>query len=409
MTTNTQASPDITAVHAWLHARAQPLRTESDAVGTDLDPLIARLADATVVGLGESTRFSRQTFGVRERIFRALVQQHGFRALAVQDGARSGDRLDAYVRTGDGDPATALSKAWRPWRTAEMVAALDWIRAFNEQHPDDPVTVFGIVPPAAEPADYDAILDHVRRHAPDARARLESHLDPIRTAHRIDEHVQRHQGIHPGRPFVEHARDALSLLEQLPEVPDDIAARMRMIVDFHQSSVAGQGGFARDESASADSIIERHRRAGAKIVYWDGIGHTAATGASIGRTDPEQFRGVGAHLRAEFGEQYASVAIGFHHGDLGLAIAPDPAPELIDAALGTIDLPAFAIDLHGDAPGTVEQWRHAPAKLRTISGVYEPAKDGEAFTAVDSLVESFDVLIHIRETSPVDWLPEFAA
>ncbi|MBF6437562.1 erythromycin esterase family protein [Nocardia cyriacigeorgica] len=404
-----QLISDIAETQQWLRARARPLRTESDAVGADLDPLIARLAEASVVGIGESTRFSRQTFGVRERIFRALVQQHGFRALAIQDGARSGERLDAYVRTGQGDPATALAGAWRPWRTADMVAALDWIRAFNEQHPDDPVTVFGIEPPAAEPADYDAVLDHVRTEAPDALAQLRSHLDPIRTAHRVDEHVQRHQGIHPGRPFIEHARDALHLIEQLAGVPEEIAARMRMIVDFHQYSVAGQGGFARDERRSAETIIERQRRTGAKIVYWDGIGHTAGADAGVGRTDPALFRGAGVHLRAEFGAQYRAVAVGFHHGDLGVAIAPDPAPDLIDAQLGAIDLPAFFVDLHGDAPEPVDRWRRGPVKMRTISGIYDPAKDDEAFITVGSLADAFDVLIHVRASTPVEWLPEFAA
>ncbi|MBF6342663.1 erythromycin esterase family protein [Nocardia cyriacigeorgica] len=403
-----QLSSDTTEVQQWLRARARPVRTEADIVGADLEPLIARLAEATVVGIGESTRFSRQTFGVRERIFRTLVQQHGFRALAIQDGARSGDRLDAYVRTGQGDPTAALGGAWRPWRTVDMVAALDWIRAFNEQHPDDPVTVFGIEPPAAEPADYDAVLDHVREHVPDALAQLRSHLEPIRTAHRVDEHVQRHQGIHPGRPFVEHARDALRLIEHL-SVPEAIAARMRMILDFHQHSVAGQGGFARDERRSAETIIERQRRTGAKIVYWDGIGHIAGSDAGVGRTDPDRFRGAGVHLRAEFGERYRAVAVGFHHGDLGLAIAPDPAPELIDAQLGAVDLPAFFVDLHGDAPEPVDRWRRGPAKLRTISGVYDPAKDDEAFIAVDSLADAFDALIHIRAATPVEWLPEFAA
>lgn len=48
-------------------------------------------------------------------------------------------------------------------------------------------------------------------------------------------------------------------------------------------------------------------------------------------------------------------------------------------------------------------------KLRTISGVYDPAKDDEAFIAVDSLADAFDVLIHIRAATPVEWLPEFAA
>ncbi|WP_280233859.1 erythromycin esterase family protein [Nocardia cyriacigeorgica] len=408
MTANIQTSR-TTDVHEWLRARAQPVRTESDADAADIARLTEHLAEATVVGLGESTRFSRQTYGVRERLFRALVREHGFRALAIQDGARSGARLDDYVRTGTGDPATALTDAWRPWRTAEMVATLEWIRDFNAEHPEDPVAVFGVNPPAAEDSDYDVVIEHVRRHAPEALEQLESHLTPIRTAHRVDEHVQRHQGIHPGRPFADHARDAMVVLNQLSDTPDDVTERMRMIVAFHENSVAGQGGFGRDERSSATTIVERHRRTGAKIVYWDGIGHTAAADANLGVTDPVRFRGAGFHLRNEFGARYVSVAIGFHHGDLGAAIAPAPAPDLVDAALGAVDLPAFIVDLRDDVPEAVDRWRRAPAKLRTISGIYDPAEDAEAFTSVESLAAAFDVLIHIRETTPVDWLPEFDA
>ncbi|MBF6247902.1 erythromycin esterase family protein, partial [Nocardia elegans] len=121
------------AVREWLRATAVPV-TESDA---GLSALVERLGRARIVGLGESTRFSRETFGIRDRIFRALVTEHGFRALAVQDGARSGERLDRYVRTGAGDPRGVLAGAWRPWRTVQMAATLAWIRAFNQRHPDD--------------------------------------------------------------------------------------------------------------------------------------------------------------------------------------------------------------------------------------------------------------------------------
>ncbi|GAA3080809.1 hypothetical protein GCM10020000_78340 [Streptomyces olivoverticillatus] len=117
---------------------------------------------------------------------------------------------------GEGSAESALDGAWRPWRTAEMAAALEWIRAFNEEHPDDPVRIFGVKPMQAQDADYDAVLEHVRESAPERLAEVASHLDPIRTAHRIDEHVQRARGTHPGRPFAEHARDALALIRSLP-------------------------------------------------------------------------------------------------------------------------------------------------------------------------------------------------
>ncbi|WP_228829304.1 hypothetical protein [Nocardia beijingensis] len=110
-------------VRAWLRDNAAAIdSSDPDASGADLDTLIARLGAAGVVGLGESTRFSRQTFGVRERLFRGLVERHGFRALAIQDSVRSGERWDRFVTTGAGDPETVLAGAWRPWRTEESMA-----------------------------------------------------------------------------------------------------------------------------------------------------------------------------------------------------------------------------------------------------------------------------------------------
>ncbi|WP_227997553.1 erythromycin esterase family protein [Nocardia australiensis] len=396
----------------WLRANARPVtETDADFAGPDLTPLTDRLGVAKIVGFGESTRFSRQAFGLRQRAFRALVEQHGFRALAIQDSARSGERWDDYVRTGAGDPETVLADAWRPWRSAETVAVLEWIRAFNQAHPGDEVRVFGVRPPHAEPADYDAVSDYVRHAAPQLLAALESHYAPIRTAHRIDEHVQRHQGIHPGRRFVEHAEDAVALLEGVPESTARTTAltHARSILAFHRDSVAGQGSFARDERTAADRIIKWHRDTGAKIAYWDGIAHTAGLALGVGGSNAGAFRGPGSYLRALFGDDYVSVAIGFHHGDLGMAIAPDPAPGLIDATLGTVDLPAFYVDLHVDGPDSVDDWRRGAAEARTISGIYDPSKDADAKIAVTSLLDAFDVLVHIRETTPLHWLPEFAA
>ncbi|MBF6172203.1 erythromycin esterase family protein [Nocardia blacklockiae] len=404
------------AVGDWLRAAARPVAdTDAGYTGADLDALAAELATATVVGLGESTRFSAQTYGVRDRLFRILVREYGFRGLAIQDSVPSGERIDAYVRTGTGDVRAALAQAWRPLRTAETVATLEWIRAFNRDHPDDPVRVFGVEPVAAELADYDTVLDHVRRTAPAAFDELNAHLSVIRTAHQVDEHVQRHQGIHPGRPFAEHARAALSLLESLPHptaeptAREDALERARRIVDFHEHSVAGLGGFGRDEHRAARTIIDRHAASGARIVYWDGIAHTAGLPIDMGGAEAERFVGGGSHLRAHFGPRYLSVAIGFHHGDLGVATAPDPAADLLDATLSAVDLPAFYIDLRGEAPPAVERWRQAPAQARVISGVYDPAQDAKARIRVTSLRDAFDVLIHFRETTPVHWLPEFDA
>ncbi|MER7582521.1 erythromycin esterase family protein [Kitasatospora sp. NPDC097691] len=390
------ADPTDLADHQHVRA-ALPL---SDTV---LDEIAAHLAvGATVVGIGESTRFSRETFGVRDQLFRRLVRDHGFRALAVQDSAGAAAALDAYVGGGQGPAASVLAGAWRPWRTEEMAGALEWIRAFNRDHADDPVRILGVKPVQAGPADYDAVLDHTRASAPERLAQLAAHLDPIRTAHRIDEHVQRAQGIHPGRPFAEHARDALALVESLPGGDRDVLARMRLILEFHDRSVAGRGNYAGEAEVGADIVADFQHRTGLRTVYWDGIAHTSAAETVLGLA-PE--RGpqatVGSLLRKRYGAQYVSAAIGFHHGDLGIAVVPDPGADLVDAKLGVTGRPARWLDLrHGDVRG---QW-DGPAKTRVVSGVYTPERDAAEHLAVTSLAEAFDVLVHLREVTPVHWL-----
>ncbi|MGO4456538.1 erythromycin esterase family protein [Streptomyces sp. M-16] len=396
------AAPHPTTADARPLPDARPLSAALPLSGALLDGIAGRLAAATVVGIGESTRFSHETFGVRDQLFRRLIREHGFRALAVQDSAGAAAALDAYVRGGEGTAASALAGAWGPWRTAEMAATLEWIRAFNRDHANDAVRVFGVKPVQARSADYDAVLDHVRGTAPDRLAEVASHLDPIRTAHETEEHVQRARGIHPGRPFAEHARDALALVASLPGA-DEVRGKMRLIVDFHEHSVAGRANYVGEAEAWAGVVAAFQRRTGLRTVYWDGIAHTSAAETLLGVV-PE--RGpqatVGSLLRKGYGGQYSSVAIGVHHGDLGIAVLPEPAAGLVDARLGTDDLPARWLDLRDE--DTRRRW-DGPAKARVISGVYTPARDAAEYLAVASLADAFDVLIQVRQASPVRRLP----
>ncbi|MEU1145256.1 erythromycin esterase family protein [Streptomyces sp. NPDC005863] len=367
---------------------------------TALDRIARVIADgASVVGLGESTRAAHETFTVRDQLFRRLVREHGFRALAVQDTADAARALHAYVRRdpdGAASAAAALATAWAPWRTTEMAAALDWIRAFNDEHADDPVHIFGVKPPQASPADYDAVLDHVRVTSPQQLAEVTRHLDPIRTAHQVDEHVQRARGLHPGRPFADHADDALAIVERLDD--GTVLDRMRLIADFHRCSVAGSGTYAGDAEVWGNTILEQLRRTGQRVAYWDGVAHTCATPAALGLAPERGSRPtVGSVLRHHQGAAYVSVAIGFHHGESGAVTVPPPDPDWIDARLADETARSVWVNLREE--GQRPQWR-GPARLRVISGVYSTERDAAEHLAVADLPKSFDVLIHINRVSP---------
>lgn len=392
------------AVRAWLREAARPVTsTDATAPMADVEELIDAIGEALVVGLGESTRAAHETFAFRDRIWRALVQVKGFRTLAIQDSAALVEKLDAWVRTGDGDLTEILSRAWWPWRTVEMAQAMTWIRDFNIARPDDQIRLLAVQPTIVEPSDYDTVRAFVTRAAPEVAGQVVHHLDAIRSAHDLDEHVQQHRGIHPGTPFVERARAAHRLIQRLPHSPGRTAAleSAERIVEFHARSVVG-GGFdpQREEQVAAERILKWQSTTGHRVVYWDGIFHTASTAPPTGRSRDDAPTSAGGHLRRNLGQNYASVAIGFHHGEVRGAPVPAPPADYIDAILAEGTPTTYYVDLRRAAPDPVSRWLAHPRKVRVINGTYDPAADAAAHITAASLSGWFDALVHIRAVTP---------
>ncbi|WP_232665782.1 erythromycin esterase family protein [Pseudonocardia sp. TRM90224] len=378
---------ELDEVRRWIAANARPVDALAELVG-----------DAVVVGMGESTRAGHEVMRAAEGIVRRLVAEKGFRALAIQDDETVFGGLDAYVRTGEGDPRKLLADAWRPWQNEELLDVVEWIRGFNAEHPDDPVRIFGLTPPAARLADYDEVARHVRAAAPDRLDELLAHYTPIRTAHEVGEHVQIARGTHPGRPFVEHAREARELVGALR-----IGARVReladLIVDFHANSVAGGLDFDAAAAAAAEALVGVQERTGHKIVYWEGIAHIANSPAVDLPAMGKKLRGVGSRLRAHFGAAYRNVAIGFGHGRIHYDTVPPAPPEFVDAVLSETPEP-YLLDLHAARPPQVAEWLRGPHKMRIIAGIYDSAHDTEHHMATGPLDEWFDALVRIPEITP---------
>jgi erythromycin esterase len=124
-----------------LAERATSVRLDLNAPFDDLDPLTERVRDAKVVALGSAVRQSHELSTLTHRVMRFLIEQHGFRSLALEGDEAASIALDTYVRTAEGDPMTILAGARPFWRFAEILEAVRWVRARNEQNPDDRVRV----------------------------------------------------------------------------------------------------------------------------------------------------------------------------------------------------------------------------------------------------------------------------
>lgn len=133
----------------WVRANAIPLDTvEPGGDRQDLQPLLSRLGEARVVGIGESTHGTRDFFLFKDRLWRFLVEEAGFRAFAMEAGFAEAQAVDAYVMGGEGTAAEALEGLHiGVWNTEEVLALIEWTRAYNDAVPaDERVRFYGIDP-----------------------------------------------------------------------------------------------------------------------------------------------------------------------------------------------------------------------------------------------------------------------
>jgi erythromycin esterase len=246
---------------------------------------------------------------------------------------------------------------------------------------------------------------------PAAAQRLRERYDIIRTAHDLPEHVQHTQGVHPGRPFTELAREAFDLVGTLPhtEGTQEAQARARHIVDYHAESIANGFDYGALRHRAVDRLTSLVRERGTKVAYWDGVALTA----NAPRLEPfalfeEPIQTVGSALRDELGAGYALLLITFGHGDLGdlhqRQRAPEPRPDSLNAALTAAGPQRSLLDLRGRHGGAVTEWLRGPHLLRIIAGIYDSQADSEHYLSVGPLDEWFDAILHTDTITPTTLL-----
>nr|WP_042179697.1 erythromycin esterase family protein [Kibdelosporangium sp. MJ126-NF4]CEL13977.1 hypothetical protein [Kibdelosporangium sp. MJ126-NF4]CTQ88345.1 hypothetical protein [Kibdelosporangium sp. MJ126-NF4] len=112
----------------------RPLRT-LDPAGPldDLDWVDDAVGDARVVAIGESAHYNGESYQLRHRLLRYLVERHGFSAYAMESGYTEGALADRWIRGGQGDvgqvQANGVTSLMGLW--TQMRAHLQWMRQHN--------------------------------------------------------------------------------------------------------------------------------------------------------------------------------------------------------------------------------------------------------------------------------------
>lgn len=400
---------------------------DPDASSTDLDPLRPLVGGATLVALGEATHGTREFFRMKHRVLAWLVREMGFSYFGIEANLAEALAVDHYVQTGVGNPTQLLSdlRYWT-WNTAEVMAMIEWMRAWNAAGHQPRVHFTG----------FDMGFAGV---AIDSVSAFTSRMDPV-AGTTVAQAYQCLNGLRdtPTSYTPDYAKYALlgadqqAACRQNIRSVDSLFARndatwssiegaekfrvmqrlARTIEQWEQlgSAASDQGVYVRDR-LMAENVAWWHdtHAPGTKMVLWAHNGHVSRwTGF------------MGDHLTRKYGSRYLPVAQTFGSGsfnavfvsntgvnlDLRAHNVSDLREEAIEAVFKATGIERLIFDARRvraeSGPATIPL--EAPLSIRSVGASYRPSAASN-YQVNLQLGTDYDLIIWFRNAMASTLLP----
>jgi len=405
---------DVEAIIAWLRRNTVPLQHLAAGHGfADLQPLKKILADARVVGLGETTHGTREFFQIKHRLLEFLVIEMGFTAFVLEASYAACQPINEYVLHGKGDRATVLTgQGYIPWDSEEFSEMLDWLRAYNRGVPDERKVSFHGVDLWRNEIGRKAVLAYQCQVAPGEVAAADALFEVLareeaKWPRRIDEEAK--QTLRRALPQLQ------GLIDHLTANQDEFA-RSSSLAEFdhalHHAQVMKQWVLANTAEVPqrlrspfmAENLIwlVEHGRPDARYVMWAHNGHV-----DLGRDVS-----LGHIIREKYGRGYFSFGFEFNAGSFqsrdqvsptvlgdlkAIALPAAPAGSL-PWYLSHADIGNLILDLRAPASSpAVERWLQTPQIVHTANWV---CPDGFQFNVEKCIAQEYDGIVFVERTTP---------
>jgi erythromycin esterase len=414
---------DQTDVNNWLHANALPLHhLEAGNSFADLMPLKALLADAKVVGLGETTHGTREIFQLKHRLVEFLVVELGFNAIAFEASFAGCQPINDYILHGSDNRDAALTgQGYVVWDIEEIVALLDWLRAHNDNLPNDKKVLFYGLDLWNNDLGRRAVLDYLLHVAPDQAAVARPLFEAMTNEEAkwptlMDGDARRAIGtlLPQFQSLIDHmeahSADYIrrSSHEQFSQTYRFLRVMQQWLIANGPEHLVSPAPRASARSAfMAENLIHLINQAAhdAKFIVWEHNWHI-----SKGGSDTDELN-MGRALQQEYGERY--FAMGFEYGqgacntrillpdrrlgDLKEVTFGPPPQDSLPWLLSQAHLGNLILDLRALSERTaVEGWLRSPLTLHHVSWVY--SEDSEFYLEYN-IRERYDAIAYIEQTT----------
>ncbi|PNE37362.1 MULTISPECIES: erythromycin esterase family protein [Streptomyces] len=413
MTANTDASPASTRLSS---EAVHPLRTlDPDGPQDDLAWLDEAIGDARVVAIGENAHYNHESYLLRHRLMRYLVERHGFGAYAMESGFVEGWLTDDWVRGGQGQPghvmANGITSLMGLW--TEMRDHLEWMRGHNLTAAR-PVGFYGIDLSGSNVSvlpGLDTAIAYLAQADPDFE--VDPSIRETAAAFAVPSALSLAQAVAAYGQLAPARRDALTA--GLAELTGRMegrslhyrgrtttgayertlrALRLAVVIDANARAMARgdrDSLFANRDAAIADTVEWILRRED-RIILVAHNGHVQRWPALWpGMTSAAA---MGMHLADRIGEDYLAIGItngtgqtlntgaDFYAGKLFTDLQP-PRPGSLDALMAASSDGPFATDLRRLSPADTAAVRaNSQQRLGTLYSDVRP-------------LDAYDVVIHL--------------
>jgi erythromycin esterase len=356
---------------------------------------------------------------MKHRVFRYLVENHGFTTFGIEASWPEALDVDRYVRTGEGDPADLVRRMffWT-WSTEEVVDLVRWMREYNREAGTTRLRFVGFDMqfPAAS---IDSVESFVRRvdtaSVTPVRAGYAC-LDPFRNTAQRSPDQAGYRAL--SGPAQQACREAIAAVRELfalhatswaaRSTPGEFAhaaQHARLVQQWEEmAKSATLGGLARDR-AMAENAAWWLNEGGAshRMMLWAHNYHVSGRASAMG-----------GHLRTRYGSDYVPVGFAFGAGSfnavtqlpngsfagLGVNSVPAPVPGSVESLFATTGAPRLFFDARRiDGGGAAAQPLRARTTIREIGSVFASSAPTNAYQSPVALPSGYAILIWFANTT----------
>jgi len=414
-----------------IHKSARPLTGAAE----DYDALLELIGDAGVVLVGEASHGTHEFYRQRARITRRLIEEKGFRAVAVEADWPDAYRVNRWVR-GVGDDRTALDALggfqrfprWM-WRNHDVLEFVEWLRGYNDhRRPEERVGFYGLDLYSLF-SSIEAVIGFLDQVDPEAARRARYRYSCFEN---FGEDTQAYGyaaefGLTPScedqavQQLIELQRQAAELSRRDGRIPEDEffyaeqnARLVKNAEEYYRTMFR--------ERISSWNLRDRHmaetlealvahleRKSGrSKVAVWEHNSHIGdARATAMGHAGEWN---VGQLAREHFGDEAVLVGLTTYSGTVTAASDWDAPAERKrirpgiagswEALFHDIGVPDFLLPLRGDAH-LIETLDEILLQ-RAIGVIYLPQSERVSHYFEARLPRQFDVVIHFDETRAVE-------